>query len=377
MSKPSKGRAKGGKKGRKPSPAEVPEGEPLPQETPLPPLPPPPPPPLPPAPLAPHALTAHKLRDTPARRAAQSSNRNPLPSSGDPAPQNEEQVSPEQREFIDVSNDINSEDLPPLPDGHKGDSPAPRGPLRFSLSHSGSSSSSSSSSAPPVRTRPEGARPTGDQREEKYRSLQPPQSYRDDAGENSTLERLILALEKGGINRRASGMDDLQVKMLANYQSFDPARHDIGAWTAGFRRLVPDDASDEQVMRVLECRLPRQYADLLKQARSESKAYIYGWKEAVSLFLSRVTGSENRLSRSRKLKSLTQKDGEQIRQFVIRVGDELQRIRGKEPTDQEWRDGVMVGALDATAMELDRVANQSPGKPDLWEVIKAVEFWER
>ena len=142
MSKPSKGRAKGGKKGRKPSPAEVPEGEPLPQETPL-------PPPLPPAPLAPHALTAHKLRDTPARRAAQSSNMNPLPSSGDPAPQNEEQVSPEQREFIDVSNDINSEDLPPLPDGHKGDSPAPRGPLRFSLSHSGSSSSSSSSSAPP------------------------------------------------------------------------------------------------------------------------------------------------------------------------------------------------------------------------------------
>ena len=37
----------------------------------------------------------------------------------------------------------------------------------------------------------------------------------------------------------------------------------------------------------------------------------------------------------------------------------------------------MVGALDATAMELDRVANQSPGSPDFWEVIKAVEFWER
>ena len=163
-----------------------------------------------------------------------------------------------------------------------------------------------------------------------------------------------------------SGMDDLQVKMLANYQSFDPARHDIGAWTAGFRKLVPDDASDEQVMRALECRLPRQYADLLKQARSESEAYIYGWKEAMSLFLSRVTGSENRLSRLRKLKSLTHNDGEQIRQFAIRVRDELQRIRGKEPTDHEWRDGVMVGALDATAMELDRVANQSPGKPDFW-----------
>ena len=105
-------------------------------------------------------------------------------------------------------------------------------------------------------------------------------------------------------------MDDLQVKMLANYESFDPAQHDIGAWTAGFRRLVPDDASDEQVMRVLECQLPRQYADLLKQSRSESEVYTCGWREAVKLFLSRVSGSENRLAKLRKLKSLTQKDGE-------------------------------------------------------------------
>ena len=132
-------------------------------------------------------------------------------------------------------------------------------------------------------------------------------------------------------------MDDLQVKKLANYQSFDPARHDIGAWTAGFRRLVPDDASDEQVMRALECRLPRQYADLLKQARSEREAYIYGWKGAVGLFLSRVTGSENRLARLRELKSLTQKEGEQIRQFAIRVRDGLQRREGAHGSRMEGR----------------------------------------
>ena len=301
---------------------------------------------------------------------------NSLPSSGDPAPQNEEQVSPEQREFIDVTNDVSGENLHPLPDGHRRDSPAPSGPLRIPLSHSGPSSSSSSS-VPPVRTRPDGARPTGDEKEAKYGFLQSPPSYKNDDGEKSTLERLIQALERGGINRRASGMDDLQVKMLANYQSFDPARHDISAWTAGFKRLVPDDASDEQVMRALECRLPRQYADLLKQARSESEVYTCGWREAVKLFLSRVSGSENRLAKLRKLKSLTQKDGEQIRQFAIRVRDELQRIHGKDPSDQEWRDKVMVGALDATAMELDRIANQMPGNPGFWEVIKAVEFWER
>ena len=79
----------------------------------------------------------------------------------------------------------------------------------------------------------------------------------------------------------------------------------------------------------------------------------------------------------RKLKTLTQQDGEEIRQYAIRVRDELKKIRGHEPRDQEWRDEVMVGALDATAMELDRVTNQMPGDTGFWDVIKAVEYWER
>ena len=90
-----------------------------------------------------------------------------------------------------------------------------------------------------------------------------------------------------------------------------------------------------------------------------------------------MSGSENRLSKLRKLKSLTQNDGEQIRQFAIRVWDQLQRFQGKEPTNQEWRDRVMVGALDATAVELERIAYHTSGNPSFWEVIRAVEFWER
>ena len=61
----------------------------------------------------------------------------------------------------------------------------------------------------------------------------------------------------------------------------------------------------------------------------------------------------------RRLRTRTQTEGESIRQFAIRVRDLLQRIRGKEPRDQEWKDEVMVGAHDATAMELDRLANQT------------------
>ena len=201
-------------------------------------------------------------------------------------------------------------------------------------------------------------------------------AYGDGARGKSARELFIQALQMVGNNRRTS-MDDLQIQILAGYLPFDPARHNIGAWTADFVRLVPDDASDEQVIRLFERRLPHQYADLLRQAQTESEEHASGWREAVKLFLSRVSGSENRLSKLRKLKSLTQNDGEQIRQFAIRVWDELKQLHGKEPTDQEWRDKVMVGALDATAMELEKIAYQTPGNPGFWEVIKVVEFWER
>ena len=80
-------------------------------------------------------------------------------------------------------------------------------------------------------------------------------------------------------------MDDLQIKMLANYQPFDSARHDICAWMAGFKRLVPDDASNEQVIRALDCRLPHKYADLLRLARSQCVQYTWDWRETVRLDL--------------------------------------------------------------------------------------------
>ena len=84
--------------------------------------------------------------------------------------------------------------------------------------------------------------------------------------------------------------------------------------------------------------------------------------ETVRLFLSRVAGSENKLSKLRRLKTLTQQDGEEISQFAIRVREELKKVRGREPRDPEWREGV---------------ANQMPEDTDFWDAIKAVEYWER
>ena len=67
---------------------------------------------------------------------------------------------------------------------------------------------------------------------------------RDDNGERAALHSLIHALGRGEIGRQ-SGMENLQIQILAGYDAFDPARHDIAPWTTGFKRLVPDNASDK------------------------------------------------------------------------------------------------------------------------------------
>ena len=156
---------------------------------------------------------------------------------------------------------------------------------------SSSSSSSSRVTQPPARV-------VGLSENGSNRRLQQTSPSRNDSKEGSALECLTLALERGGINNR---MDDLQIKMLADYQPFDPAQHDIKSWTAGFSRLVPDDASNEQALKALECRLPHQYADLLMQTRSENGVFTICLKESVRLFLDRVAGSENRLIGLRRL----------------------------------------------------------------------------
>lgn len=311
----------------------------------------------------------YNLRDTPARLNSRHNRGDvPAPPGGAPNSDGNSGGPPGEGKFPPVTQ----HDIPLPPSGGGGHVPAPNGPV----THSPNAPSSSSFSSPRG-NHPDRDGPGGDEKDRKHSRLQSHGPGGNDPVPGSVLERLVLAIEDGRIGRRASGMDELQIKMLANYQPFDPAQDDMRSWMAGFKRLVPDDASDEQVFKALECRLPRQYADLLRQTRAESEIFHFGWKEAVRLFLNRVAGEQNRLLRLRRLKTLTQKDGEPIRQFAIRVRDELQKVRGRDPLEQEWKDEVMVGALDATAMELDRVANQMPGGRSFWEVIRAVEFWER
>ena len=316
---------------------------------------------------------AYNFRRTPARRSAHADREvDPQEPSEDPAPQEEEPEEPPADEEQLLSDDGSGTHIEE--EGH-GELSGLQQPLRIPVPLPGDVSSPSSSSS--SRTTQSPARGAGLFGDRANKHTQQPNPSRDDSKEGSALERLALALEMDRIERRASGMDELQIKMLANYQPFDSARHDICAWTAGFKRLVPAEASNDQVLRALDCRLPHKYADLLRQARAQCVHYTLDWKETVRLFLSRVAGSENRLTKLRKLKTLTQKDGEEIRQYAIRVRDELKKLRGRDPRDQEWRDEVMVGALDATAMELDRVANQMPERADFWDVIKKVEYWER
>ena len=185
---------------------------------------------------------------------AQDMKTNPQPPYGNSAPRNEGLDAPPEDRY---SSTLAAAALPPG-EGH-GELSGLQQPLRIPMPPPGDVSSSTSSSSSRVTQPP--ARVVGLSENGSNRRLQQTSPSRNDSKEGSALERLTLALERGGINNR---MDELQIKMLADYQPFDPAQHGIKSWTAGFSRLVPDDASNEQALKALECRLPHQYADLLR-----------------------------------------------------------------------------------------------------------------
>ena len=235
---------------------------------------------------------AYNFRRTPARRSARADREDDLQEpSKDPAPQEEEPEDPPADEEQLLSDDGSGTHIE---EGH-GELSGLQQPLRIPVPLPGDVSSPSSSSSSRMTQSPARGAGLSGGRDNKH--TQQPNPSRDDSKEGSALERLALALEMDRIERRASGMDELQMKMFASYQPFDSARHDICAWTAGFKRLVPAEASNDQVLRALDCRLPHKYADLLRQARAQCVHYTLDWKETVRLFLSRVAGSESRLTK--------------------------------------------------------------------------------
>ena len=139
-------------------------------------------------------------------------------------------------------------------------------------------------------------------------------------------------------------MDDVQTNLLVSYRSFDPERDDIRHWTSGSRRLVPDEAADQQILTTLECKLPEQFGALLHHIYTEVKGLGGDWKNVLRSFLNRVTGGENKFLKAMRLRSLSQKEGEPIRQFVIRMRKEL---RSDISRYTGTRDGLIEGRVDS------------------------------
>ena len=165
----------------------------------------------------------YNLRKTASRRSAQAeSEGNPQEPSGDSDLQEEDPEEPPVGEEPFESDEGGG----PAPEevGH-GEFAEVESPLRTPVPPPEGASSSSSSSRSKVSRTP-ASRGRRSRRRGGKRTQQASPS-RADSSEGSALERLALALEKDRIERRANGMDELQIKMLANYQSFDSARHDI------------------------------------------------------------------------------------------------------------------------------------------------------
>ena len=156
---------------------------------------------------------AYNLRGTPARKRARSEVQISLQEpSSDLTPREDEWGEEQADEEILLPADSQDQ---PLPDEREGQ-PSRQQPSRGPTLLPGDVSSSSSSSSFTGLTRTP-ARVSGLSGELDNRHSPQTSPARPDHLDGSALDRLARVLERVGTNHRTSGMDDLQIKMLANY----------------------------------------------------------------------------------------------------------------------------------------------------------------
>ena len=183
--------------------------------------------------------------------------------------------------------------------------------------------------------------------------------------------------EKNDQGLSARAILDLQVSWLRNLQPFNPDREDLAAWCSMVEELLPLDTVPKDAVRLLGTRLPRHLGEILRNCIAEIKTGgELSWVHCINLFTSRVKGSDSRIAMSKKAQRIRQREGEGIRSFAIRASTELHKIWGRPPSSEEWKQAVMMGAHEATVLEMDRVES-SNGGGDLWKTITAAEYWER
>lgn len=193
------------------------------------------------------------------------------------------------------------------------------------------------------------------------------------------LELLTRAVTTGKRDRglQSHAISDLQIGWLRNLQPFNPSRDNLAAWCSMVRELLPPETAHVDALRVVESRLPRNLADMLKLCVNQLKVTNkLTWDTCINLFVTRVTGRLGKMSQEKRMQRIRQREGEGIREFAVRAMTELQDITGRSPHDKEWRRIIMTGAREATLLEMDKV-EATTGETDLWKLIEVGEIHER
>ena len=190
------------------------------------------------------------------------------------------------------------------------------------------------------------------------------------------LARAVPSEDKDhGLSSRA--ISGLQISWLKNLQPFNPNRDDLATWCSMVKELIPPRTAPEVALRLVMTRLPRTLSDMLRMCFHRVKdTDELSWDSCINLFLARVIGTVGKLTKEKRAQKIKQREGEGVRAFAIRTTAELQAIYGRSPTEEEWKRAVMMGAREATALEMDKVESTT-GETDLWRLIEVAEIHER
>ena len=187
-------------------------------------------------------------------------------------------------------------------------------------------------------------------------------------GENNHWKRFL----QNGPNTQ--GLSHLQQQWLRDFPIYEESK-DLTTWLSDLETRLPSAWDVWAKVSILHQRLNAKHQHLFAGAldRLTRRRDDLTWEEIRQAFIFSLKGRATSLLLEQRMRRINQRDGEPFRTYIGRAYDELVKVIGTRPNDDQLTRVVVAGANISTARQIQHYRNDAA---TLWDLQELVEEWE-
>ena len=187
-------------------------------------------------------------------------------------------------------------------------------------------------------------------------------------GENNHWKRFL----QNGPNTQ--GLSHLQQQWLRDFPIYEESK-DLTTWLSDLETRLPTAWDVWAKVSILHQRLNAKHQHLFAGAldRLTRRRDDLTWEEIRQAFIFSLKGRATSLLLEQRMRRINQRDGEPFRTYIGRAYDELVKVIGTRPNDDQLTRVVVAGANISTARQIQHYRNDAA---TLWDLQELVEEWE-